>query len=149
MSPLLISMYIKCQLHSPWSQWRREAGWLPPHGRAHSFAICHQNLAALISACRCCRNSQEPARLQITDRMKYHTDDKPLQGQKTMLYSLHTVIFNVVLQQNDFFYWDLFTLTPNSWSTKEDFSESSSLFSFYASTATSWVEYKLLSLSPF
>lgn len=74
---LFISMYIKWQLYcSPYSQWQRVASWLPPHGRAHSFAICHQNLAGLICASCHCSNSQEPMLLPINDRMKNYTVDK-------------------------------------------------------------------------
>lgn len=64
-----ILMYVKYWLYRSYSWWR-EASWLPPHGTAHSFAICHKNLAGLICASCCCCNSQEPLLLPINDRMK-------------------------------------------------------------------------------
>lgn len=68
---LFVSMYIKLQLYcSPRSQQHGEASWLPPSGRAHSFAICHQNLAGLICASRHCSSSQRRVLLPVNGSVK-------------------------------------------------------------------------------
>lgn len=112
-----ISIYIKWQLYgSPQSQLQREASWLSPHGRAHSFAICHQNLAGLICASCRCSNSQDPMLLPINDRMKYYTADEQRQKRKALLHfyvHLITLMFCVCLNnvKGALIMWELQRIT--------------------------------------